>query len=118
MWITRKGAIRARQGDLGVIPGSMAASSFIVRGTGNALSYESCSHGAGRRLGRNQAKKELTGSSLRQAMTGKAWDESMASELVDEHPDAYKDIHQVMVDQADLVEVVHELHQVLNLKGT
>jgi len=118
LWITRKGAIRARHGDLGVIPGSMAASSFIVRGAGNALSYESCSHGAGRRLGRNQAKKELTGASLRKAMAGKAWDEAMAGELVDEHPDAYKDIHQVMVDQADLVEVVHELHQVLNLKGT
>ena len=118
VWITRKGAIRARRGDLGVIPGSMAASSFIVRGTGNALSYESCSHGAGRRLGRNQAKKELTGASLRKAMAGKAWDDTMASELVDEHPAAYKDIHQVMVDQADLVEVVHELHQVLNLKGT
>ncbi len=118
VWITRKGAIRARQGDLGVIPGSMAASSFIVRGTGNPLSYESCSHGAGRRLGRNQAKSQLTGASLRKAMAGKAWDDTMAAELVDEHPEAYKDIHQVMVDQADLVEVVHELRQVLNLKGT
>ncbi len=118
VWITRKGAIRAGQGDLGVIPGSMAASSFIVRGAGNPLSYESCSHGAGRRLGRKQAKNQLTGASLRTAMAGKAWDEAMAAELVDEHPEAYKDIHQVMVDQADLVEVVHELHQVLNLKGT
>ena len=87
-------------------------------GTGNPLSYESCSHGAGRRLGRKQAKNQLTGASLRTAMAGRAWDEAMAAELVDEHPEAYKDIHQVMVDQADLVEVVHELHQVLNLKGT
>jgi tRNA-splicing ligase RtcB len=96
----------------------MAASSFIVRGAGNALSYESCSHGAGRRLGRKQAKSQFTGASLRTAMAGKAWDDTMAAELVDEHPEAYKDIHQVMLDQADLVEVVHELHQVLNLKGT
>jgi len=118
LWITRKGAIRARRGDLGVIPGSMAASSFIVRGSGNALSYESCSHGAGRRLGRKEARRQLTGASLRAAMAGRAWDESLAAELVDEHPDAYKDIRVVMADQADLVEVVHELHQVLNLKGT
>jgi RNA-splicing ligase RtcB len=118
VWITRKGAIRARAGDLGVIPGSMAASSFIVRGAGNPLSYESCSHGAGRRLGRRQAKEQFTGASLRIAMAGKAWDETMAADLVDEHPDAYKDIRQVMADQDDLVEVVHELHQILNLKGT
>jgi tRNA-splicing ligase RtcB len=118
VWITRKGAIRARVGDLGVIPGSMAASSFIVRGTGNPLSYESCAHGAGRRLGRKEATRQLTAASLRHAMAGRAWDASMATDLVDEHPDAYKDVRRVMADQADLVEVVHELHQVLNLKGT
>jgi RNA-splicing ligase RtcB len=118
VWVTRKGAIRARVGDLGVIPGSMAASSFIVRGTGNPLSYESCSHGAGRRMGRNEAKRQLTGESLREAMAGKVWDQSMAAQLVDEHPDAYKDIHRVMADQDDLVEVLHELRQILNLKGT
>ena len=118
VWVTRKGAIRARSGDLGVIPGSMAASSFIVRGTGNPLSYESCAHGAGRRLGRRQATRELTAASLRAAMAGRAWDDAMASALVDEHPDAYKDVRQVMSDQRDLVEIVHELRQVLNLKGT
>jgi tRNA-splicing ligase RtcB len=118
VWITRKGAIRARTGDLGVIPGSMAASSFIVRGTGNPLSYESCSHGAGRRLGRKEATRRLTAASLRQAMAGRAWDDAMAPDLVDEHPDAYKDVRQVMADQSDLVEIVHELRQVLNLKGT
>ena len=118
VWITRKGAIRARAGDLGVIPGSMAASSFIVRGTGNPLSYQSCSHGAGRRMGRKEATRQLTAASLRDAMAGRTWDDAMASDLVDEHPLAYKDVRQVMADQADLVEIVHELRQVLNLKGT
>ena len=118
VWITRKGAIRARGGDVGVIPGSMAASSFIVRGTGNPLSYESCAHGAGRRLGRKEATRRLTAASLRQVMANRAWDTDLAPKLVDEHPDAYKDIRKVMADQADLVEVVHELRQVLNLKGT
>ncbi len=118
VWVTRKGAIRARVGDLGVIPGSMAASSYIVKGTGNPLSYESCAHGAGRRLGRKEATRQLTAASLRDVMGERAWDTALASALVDEHPDAYKDVRQVMADQADLVEVVHELHQVLNLKGT
>lgn len=96
----------------------MAASSYIVRGTGNPLSYESCAHGAGRRLGRKEATRQLTAASLRDVMGERAWDTALASALVDEHPDAYKDVRQVMADQADLVEVVHELHQVLNLKGT
>ena len=118
VWITRKGAIRAGRSDMGVIPGSMGASSFIVRGKGNEASYESSSHGAGRRLGRKAAIRQLTTESLRTAMAGRAWDDSMAEQLVDEHPDAYKPIAQVMADQADLVDVVHELHQVVNLKGT
>ena len=118
VWITRKGAIRAGLSDMGVIPGSMGASSFIVRGKGNEASYESSSHGAGRRLGRKAAFRQLTTESLRSAMAGRAWDDTMAEQLVDEHPDAYKPIAQVMADQADLVEVVHELHQVVNLKGT
>jgi len=118
IWVTRKGAIRAGKGDLGVIPGSMGASSFIVRGTGNPLSYQSCSHGAGRKMSRNEARRRLTAHSLQEAMGSRAWNADLADELVDEHPEAYKDIRQVMVDQADLVEVVHELHQVLNLKGT
>ena len=117
VWITRKGAIRAGRSDMGVIPGSMGASSFIVRGKGNEDSYQSSSHGAGRRLGRKAAFRQLTTESLRSAMAGRAWDDTMAEQLVDEHPDAYKPIAQVMADQADLVEVVHELHQVVNLKG-
>ena len=87
-------------------------------GKGNEASYESSSHGAGRRLGRKAAFRQLTTESLRTAMAGRAWDDTMAEQLVDEHPDAYKPIAQVMADQADLVEVVHELHQVVNLKGT
>jgi tRNA-splicing ligase RtcB len=118
VWITRKGAIRAGRSDKGVIPGSMGASSFIVRGKGNEASYQSSSHGAGRRLGRKAAFRQLSTESLRSAMAGRAWDDSIADQLVDEHPDAYKPIAQVMADQADLVEVVHELHQVVNLKGT
>jgi len=118
VWITRKGAIRAGRSDLGVIPGSMGASSFIVRGKGNEASYQSSSHGAGRRLGRKAAIRQLSTESLRSVMAGRAWDDSLAEQLVDEHPDAYKPIAQVMADQADLVEVVHELHQVVNLKGT
>jgi tRNA-splicing ligase RtcB len=118
VWVTRKGAIRAGLSDLGVIPGSMGASSFIVRGKGSEASYQSSSHGAGRRLGRKAAFRQLTTDSLREAMTGRAWDDTMAAQLVDEHPDAYKPIAQVMADQADLVEVLHELHQVVNLKGT
>lgn len=117
VWLTRKGAIRARSGDLGVIPGSMGTSSYIVRGLGNAASYHSCSHGAGRRMSRTRARKELTVESLNEKMAGRAWNDRQAKELLDEHPDAYKDIDQVMADQADLVEVVHTLHQILNYKG-
>jgi len=118
VWVTRKGAIRARRGELGVVPGSMAASTYIVRGLGNPRSYESCAHGAGRRLGRNEARRSLSASSLAERMRGRAWDVDLARRLVDEHPDAYKDVNQVMEAQRDLVEVVHELHQVLNMKGT
>jgi tRNA-splicing ligase RtcB len=103
---------------MGVIPGSMGASSFIVCGKGNETSYQSSSHRTGRRLGRKAAFRRLTTESLQSAMDRRAWDDSMAYQLVDEHPDAYKPIALVMADQADLVEVVHELHQVVNLKGT
>jgi RNA-splicing ligase RtcB len=118
MWITRKGAIRAGRGDLGVIPGSMGTSSYIVSGLGNALSYDSCSHGSGRRMSRGRARRELTAESLTQAMGSRSWQDRHAEDLVDEHPAAYKDIDRVMADQADLVEVVHTLRQVLNYKGT
>ena len=118
LWITRKGAIKADAGDLGVIPGSMGTRSYIVRGKGSAASWNSCSHGAGRRHSRTQAKKLFTADDLARAMAGKVWLADRADQLVDEIPSAYKDIDQVMADQGDLVEVLHTLHQVLNYKGT
>jgi tRNA-splicing ligase RtcB len=117
LWITRKGAIKAASGDLGVIPGSMGTRSYIVEGLGNTSSYTSCSHGAGRRMSRGQARAELTAESLTEAMAGKAWNADRAASLVDEHPLAYKDIDQVMADQQDLVRVKHTLRQVFNYKG-
>jgi RNA-splicing ligase RtcB len=118
LWITRKGAIRADTGDLGVIPGSMGTSTFIVAGKGNPASWLSCSHGAGRRHSRAQAKKLFTTSDLAAQMAGKVWLAHRAASLVDEIPSAYKDIDEVMADQSNLVEIRHTLHQVLNYKGT
>jgi RNA-splicing ligase RtcB len=118
LWITRKGAIKADSGDLGVIPGSMGTRSYIVEGTGNPASWTSCSHGAGRRHSRTKAKKLFTAADLAEQMAGKVWLRGRASALIDEIPTAYKDIDQVMADQTDLVEVRHTLHQVLNYKGT
>jgi tRNA-splicing ligase RtcB len=117
LWITRKGAIKADRGDDGVIPGSMGTQSYIVRGLGNPESYNSCSHGAGRRMSRGQARRELTARSLKEAMRGRTWNASRAAALVDEHPKAYKSIDKVMADQRDLVEITHTLHQVFNYKG-
>ena len=116
LWITRKGAIKAAKGDMGVIPGSMGTRSYIVSGLGDAESYTSSSHGAGRRMSRTQARRELTEESLVEAMRGKAWNRD-AKGLLDEHPLAYKDIDQVMDAQKDLVEIVHTLRQVANYKG-
>ena len=118
LWITRKGAIKADTGDLGVIPGSMGTRSYIVRGKGSAQSWTSCSHGAGRRHSRTQAKKLFNAADLAEQMKGKVWLAGRADVLVDEIPSAYKDIDAVMADQADLVEVLHTMHQVLNYKGT
>jgi tRNA-splicing ligase RtcB len=117
LWVTRKGAIQAREGQLGIIPGSMGTATYIVAGRGSADSWESCSHGAGRRLSRSQAKATLSVESLRSAMEGKVWNQADATSLLDEHPLAYKDIDQVMADQEDLVETRHVLRQVLNYKG-
>jgi tRNA-splicing ligase RtcB len=117
LWITRKGAIKAGAGDEGIIPGSMGTRSYVVSGLANTASYLSCSHGAGRRLSRGQARRELTGSSLKKAMTGRTWNEDRAKDLVDEHPQAYKDIDLVMEAQSDLCRVQHVLSQVLNYKG-
>ena len=118
LWITRKGAIKADVDDLGVIPGSMGTRSYIVRGRGSAASWLSCSHGAGRRHSRTQAKKLFSVEDLAAQMEGKVWLSDRARALLDEIPSAYKDIDQVMADQADLVEVLHTLHQILNYKGT
>lgn len=117
VWLTRKGAIRAREGDRGVIPGSMGTRSYIVSGLGNPASYHSCSHGAGRRLSRGAARKQLDVAGLEAAMVGKSWNSDHAKALLDEDPRAYKDIDVVMADQADLVAVEHTLHQILNYKG-
>ncbi len=118
VWITRKGAIRAERGDLGVIPGAMGGKSYIVRGLGNDLSYRSCAHGAGRAMSRRAARKAFAPDDLRQAMAGRAWQADRAAELLDEIPSSYKDIHQVMQDQKDLVEVLHELRGIVSYKGT
>ena len=115
--LTRKGAIRARRGDLGLIPGSMGAASYIVRGLGNEAAFNSSPHGAGRRMSRTQARKQFTTADLKAAMKGKAWRDDVADQLVDEIPGAYKDIDAVMADSADLVEIVHILRQVANYKG-
>lgn len=118
VWLTRKGAISARAGQLGVIPGSMGTRSYIVRGLGSEASYQSCSHGAGRRMSRGRARRELSTADLEQAMAGTSWNRDKAEVLLDEAPQAYKDIDRVMEDQRDLVEVAHSLRQVFNYKGT
>lgn len=117
LWITRKGAIKAATGDLGVIPGSMGTRSYIVSGLGNSASYNSCSHGAGRRHSRSAAKNLFTIDELEDQMAGKTWQADKALSLLDEIPSAYKDIDQVMQDQKDLVSIKHTLHQILNYKG-
>lgn len=117
MWITRKGAIKAATGDMGIIPGSMGASTFIVSGLGNTDSYMSSSHGAGRKMSRSQAKRNITPQLLNAQMKGRVWNRDHAAALVDEAPDAYKDIDAVMAAQADLVKIEHRLHQVFNYKG-
>lgn len=116
LWVTRKGAIRAREGDKGIIPGSMATGTYIVQGLGNVASYTSASHGAGRRMSRTRARNELDHDGLVEAMAGKAWNNNPKA-LIDEDPRAYKPIEDVMSAQADLVEVTHTLSQVLNYKG-
>ncbi|MDP2342770.1 MAG: RtcB family protein [Deltaproteobacteria bacterium] len=113
--VTRKGAVRARVGDLGIIPGSMGARSFIVRGKGNDESFHSCSHGAGRVMSRTEAKKRITMAEHAEATAGIECRKD--ENVVDESPAAYKNIDAVMKAQADLVDVVHTLHQVVCVKG-
>jgi tRNA-splicing ligase RtcB (3'-phosphate/5'-hydroxy nucleic acid ligase) len=115
MWVTRKGAVSARAGELGIIPGSMGAKSFIVRGKGQASSYASCSHGAGRRMSRTQARKTFTRKDLAHETAGVECRKDEG--VIDEIPSAYKDIDEVMAAQSDLVEVVATLKQILCVKG-
>lgn len=114
-YVTRKGAVRAREGDLGIIPGSMGAKSFIVRGKGNAESFHSCSHGAGRAMSRKEAKRRFTVDDQVKATEGVECRKD--EDVIDEIPMAYKDIDAVMKSQEDLVDIVHTLKQVLCVKG-
>jgi tRNA-splicing ligase RtcB (3'-phosphate/5'-hydroxy nucleic acid ligase) len=113
--VTRKGAVRARLGDLGIIPGSMGARSFIVRGKGERESFCSCSHGAGRTMSRGEAKRRFSVEDHVKATEGIECRKDAS--VIDETPMAYKPIDQVMAAQSDLVEVVHELRQVVCVKG-
>jgi len=115
LFIARKGAISARAGELGIIPGSMGAKSYIVRGLGNAQSFCSCSHGAGRRMSRSAAKRRFSRFDLEAQTAGVECRKDGG--VIDEIPGAYKDIDKVNDDQSDLVEVVHTLKQVLCVKG-
>jgi len=115
VWVTRKGAIRARDGDLGIIPGSMGAKSYIVRGKGNKDSFCSCAHGAGRKMSRTQAEKQFNEADLAIQTEGVICRKDKG--VVDEIPGAYKDIDTVMANQSDLVEVMHTLKQVVCVKG-
>jgi len=115
VWVTRKGAVRARESDLGIIPGSMGTGSFIVRGKGNPESFCSCSHGAGRAMSRGQAKKRITLEQHAKAMQG--IEARLDADVLDESPAAYKDISAVMAAQDDLIEIVHRLRQIVNVKG-
>ena len=115
VWVTRKGAVRARLGDMGIIPGSMGTRSYIVRGLGNPESFESCSHGAGRRMSRSAARKQFTVEDLGKQTDGVECRKDAS--VIDEIPGAYKDIDEVMANQSDLVEIVAQLKQALCVKG-
>jgi tRNA-splicing ligase RtcB (3'-phosphate/5'-hydroxy nucleic acid ligase) len=115
VWLTRKGAIRAGRGELGIIPGSMGAKSYIVRGTGSSESFQSCAHGAGRCMSRNAAQKQFSLADLRAQTAGVICRKDKG--VIDEIPGAYKNIDEVMANQSDLVEVLHTLKQVLCVKG-
>jgi len=115
IWVTRKGAVKASLGTLGIIPGSMGTKSYIVRGKGNLESFCSCSHGAGRSHSRNKAKELFTVEDLATATAGVECRKDAG--VLDEIPNAYKDIDVVMANQSDLVDIVHTLKQVLCVKG-
>jgi tRNA-splicing ligase RtcB len=115
IWVTRKGAVSAREGEYGIIPGSMGTKSYIAKGKGNLESFCSCSHGAGRRMSRNKARELFTISDLEKQTAGVECRKDSA--VIDEIPAAYKDIDEVMANQADLVEIVHTLKQLICIKG-
>ena len=115
VWLSRKGAISAREGELGLIPGSMGTASYVVEGLGNPVALHSSPHGAGREYSRTAARKAFTGADLRAAMEGIEYRDTDA--FIDEIPAAYKDIDQVMADAAALVRVRHTLRQLVNVKG-
>jgi tRNA-splicing ligase RtcB (3'-phosphate/5'-hydroxy nucleic acid ligase) len=113
--VTRKGAVRARRGELGIIPGSMGARSYIVRGLGNERSFASCSHGAGRAMSRTEARRRFSVEDHAAATAGVECRKD--AEVIDETPMAYKPIDAVMHAQRDLVEIAHTLRQVVCVKG-
>ena len=115
VWVTRKGAIRARQGDLGIVPGSMGTRSYIVRGKGNPESFCSSAHGAGRKMSRTAAEKHFTETDLIAQTQGVICRKDHG--VLDEIPGAYKDIDEVMANQSDLTEILHKLKQVVCVKG-
>jgi len=115
VWVTRKGAVRAGLGEFGIIPGSMGARSFIVRGKGHAQSFHSCSHGAGRAMSRRAARRRFSRADHERATAGVECRKD--DSVIDETPMAYKDIDRVMAAQSDLVDVVHTLKQVVCVKG-
>jgi tRNA-splicing ligase RtcB len=115
LFVTRKGAIRAGNGELGIIPGSMGAKSYIVRGRGSVDSFQSCAHGAGRRMSRTEAKRRYGTRELFEQTRGVECRKDKG--VIDEIPAAYKDIDRVMANQSDLVEAVHVLRQVVCVKG-
>ena len=115
LWITRKGAIDASAGRLGIVPGSMGARSYVVRGRGEPTSFHSCAHGAGRKMSRTQAKERFSAADVAAQTRGVECRKDHG--VADEAPGAYKDIDEVMARQTDLVEVIHTLKQVMTVKG-
>jgi tRNA-splicing ligase RtcB len=115
IWVTRKGAVSARAGELGIIPGSMGTKSYIVRGKGNADAYCSCSHGAGRKMSRGAAKRNFTLEDFKEQTSGVECRKDAS--VLDEIPGAYKNVEAVMAAQSDLVEIAHTLKQVMCIKG-
>ena len=117
--MTRKGATSAKEGELGIIPGSMATGSYIVKGLGNEMSWGSCSHGAGRRMGRMQAKRELSTKEFVADLNDADVVCDRDSRLIDESPRAYKDLHEVIDNQTQtgVISVVHRLLPLVNVKG-